>query len=346
LGKFFCKFIPWLEHTIAYASILTIVAISVERSLAIAAPLKAKRIFTNKRLWVSVVIIWIVSTVASIPIIISTKYVSTYHKKQGKIVNICFISTRESWQLGYLFVTLIVFYLLPCVLLFVLYGRIVCVIRNRNFKNALRKPSETFRSTHSTHKENEAEYSRSNSKALGYEIENMESLLKHKESVLLNKLSSSSERLNSSLDAKKQSMSLFLNRANSRKQFPQINQNHVIVLLIVMMLLILLSLLPYRVFSIWVAMATKEDLNNLGIIIYFNLIIFCRVTFYINSALNPIFYHIISTKFQDSFKKFFKFSNPNGSASIISRSSKINLNPSRFSSFRQPSVKQPANRNL
>ena len=196
------------------------------------------------------------------------------------------------------------------------------------------------------HKENEAEYSRSNSKALGYEIENMESLLKHKESVLLNKLSSSSERLNSSLDAKKQSMSLFLNRANSRKQFPQINQNHVIVLLIVMMLLILLSLLPYRVFSIWVAMATKEDLNNLGIIIYFNLIIFCRVTFYINSALNPIFYHIISTKFQDSFKKFFKFSNPNGSASIISRSSKINLNPSRFSSFRQPSVKQPANRNL
>ena len=34
------KFIPWLEHSIAFASILTIVAISVERYFAISAPLK------------------------------------------------------------------------------------------------------------------------------------------------------------------------------------------------------------------------------------------------------------------------------------------------------------------
>jgi hypothetical protein len=39
-GYVLCKIIPWLEHTIAHASILTIVAISAERSLAIVFPLK------------------------------------------------------------------------------------------------------------------------------------------------------------------------------------------------------------------------------------------------------------------------------------------------------------------
>lgn len=91
-------------------------------------------------------------------------------------------------------------------------------------------------------------------------------------------------------------------------QLPQINQKQIIILLIVMMLLIFICLLPYRVFSLWMATATKTQLNKLGVINYYNIITFCRVAFYTNSALNPIFYHIISTKFQTAFKKFFKLS--------------------------------------
>ena len=75
-----------------------------------------------------------------------------------------------------------------------------------------------------------------------------------------------------------------------------------------MMLLIFVCLLPYRVFSLWVASASKSELLQLGVVNYYNIITFCRVAFYTNSALNPIFYHIISTKFQTAFKKFFKLS--------------------------------------
>ena len=53
LGPVLCKFIPWLEHSIAYSSILTIVAIAVERSLAISAPLKVilLKIILTKKNW-------------------------------------------------------------------------------------------------------------------------------------------------------------------------------------------------------------------------------------------------------------------------------------------------------
>ena len=278
LGGVLCKFIPWLEHTLAYTSIQTIVAISIERSIAIISPLKAKVFFTRKRLTMAVFCIWLASTLASIPIVKSTIYMSSYHKLKGKYVNTCFISTREKWEMGYIFVSIVLFYMLPCAVLFVLYGKTVCVVKKRAFKAA--------------NSENEPSRNRSE-----YEI--------------IRK----SIRANATRDytRKKQDMSRlsttisdFLTRINTKRKIKKINEKHIIMLLIVMILLIALCHLPYRVFSIWASMATKEDLRRLGMVRYFNIIIFCRVTFYINSALNPIFYQIISSKFRSSIRLFFR----------------------------------------
>ena len=38
---------------------------------------------------------------------------------------------------------------------------------------------------------------------------------------------------------------------------------------------------------------------------YFNLLYFSRLMFYINSAINPILYNIMSSKFRDGFKRVF-----------------------------------------
>lgn len=75
-----------------------------------------------------------------------------------------------------------------------------------------------------------------------------------------------------------------------------------------MMMTIFICLLPYRVFSLWMAQASKQQLEKLGLVKYYNIITFCRLAFYTNSALNPIFYHIISTKFRAAFKRYFRFS--------------------------------------
>jgi len=210
-----------------------------------------------------ITIIWIVSSVASIPIAISTKFISTYHRKQGKLVEICFISLREKWQLGFLFFTFIIFYLVPCVILFTFYGKIVCVIRNRNASPIDCDDIDVFQRKNSVKFESNAQAKTKKIKKDSDSLEFLDDLVIQNKEVAFQKRSS------------RKSISL-----------PRIKHNQIITLLIIMMLLMLLSMLPYRVFSIWAVLATKDDLKKLGIINYFNLLIFCRVTFYINSSMS------------------------------------------------------------
>lgn len=317
LGKFFCKIIPWLEHTVAHASILTIVSISIERSLAIALPLKAKRIFTNERLWLVVILIWVISTLSSIPIMIATSFKQGYHRSLGTYVNVCVVGTGQKWQLIYLYISLFLFYLLPCFSLFILYGNIVFIIKNRNGKKSFCSLT-TQQSDHSNH-----------NTSMSIILKDASNLITESREIKIEDLNESKSLEFIKLDTNKRaSNKSSINSIKFHKNsihLPQINQKQIIVLLIVMMLLIFVCLLPYRVFSLWVATASKMQLYQLGVVNYYNIITFCRVAFYTNSALNPIFYHIISTKFQTAFKKFFKFSHAS-SLSVSNRNNTRRIN--------------------
>ena len=328
-GNVLCKIIPWLEHTIAHASVLTIVAISLERTLAVSYPLKAKLAFTNKRLWILVVIIWVLSSVSSIPIMIATKYTQGYHRKLNKYVNICVTVTKEKWQLAYLFSTLFLFYLLPCLLLLIFYSKVVLVIKNRNTK--IKKGILTDLILIDKSKTNQIK-----------KVHTVKLTNKEVESVKNPKLS----KLNNNEEHSSKNCSILQSNYNSNRskcfsrQAPVINQKNIMILLIVMMFLIIICLLPYRCFSLWVVMASQKQVRNLGVAKFYNIITFCRVTFYINSALNPIFYHIISKKFQSSFKNFLKGSqnnkfNINSSRNATSNRSSFHEN---FNSFGQKKI--------
>lgn len=323
LGKFFCKIIPWLEHTVAHASILTIVSISIERSLAIALPLKAKRFFTNERLWMVVVFIWVISTLSSIPIMIATTFRQAYHRHLGTNVNICVVGTGDKWQLIYLYISLFLFYLLPCFSLFVLYGNIVFIIKNRNKKKSksnsypLPQPSDSL-----IIKKEDCSSNQDLSELVKYKND-AKKMYPFRKNFVKKKEDDRLSVRNSTSSKKSSITSLRLGKKPSI-QLPQINQKQIILLLIVMMLLIFVCLLPYRVFSLWMASASKSQLMKLGVVNYYNIITFCRVAFYTNSALNPIFYHIISTKFQTAFKKFFKLSY--GTHVVVSRSTMRRVN--------------------
>jgi hypothetical protein len=240
--------------------------------------------------------------------------------------------TKEKWELAYLFSTLFLFYLLPCLLLFILYGKVVIVIKNRNEKMkqgglmsdaALKKPVLSAAKLRKAH----------TCKLTSKEVEEL-NLKKKKFTSRPNQ--ETIEMASTILPAK-----IRLSNTNASDRVyktKNMNPKPVITLLIIMMLLILICLLPYRVFSLWAVLASKKQLLNLGLVKFYNLITLCRVTFYINSALNPIFYHIISTKFQASFKKFFKFSHKEtNSASRIFTTSTSQTNhraPNRFLSLR------------
>jgi len=252
---------------------LTTLAISIERCLAILYPFKLKVWLTNKRILFVILFIWISSTIFSIPLIKASTFFSAYHREFNRNVSVCYLSINSSFFISYLFTSLGLFYLLPCFVLFVLYLKLVIAISKRNQIN--NSECEEIELTSNQHR-NQSNYTASST-----------------------------------------------NISNSK--MPKINTNQIIVLLIIMMLLVIICLLPIRVFTIWFALADKKQRKALGIYNYSIILTFCRVMFYLNSVLNPVFYHFMSSKFQMAFRNlFFGHTNKSKSTSRVVLCSNLN----------------------
>ena len=279
-----------------------------------------------------------------------------YHRVLDKTVHICVMSTKDKWPLVYLFVSLFLFYLVPVLLLFVQYTRIVLTIKKRNLKHHLisinsgsttntahaavesasTAPSKQPTAKRENHHGNdqdakslkqgllacESTYSPKAMSSSRDDVTEKFSISQTRSPSLASKFSNANTRAPSGtigegqdrMSNRRSTKTKAVNVKAVEIKMPHINQKQIITLLIVMVLLCFVCLLPYRLFSLWTATASKEDLSRLGLVNYYNLLIFSRVAFYLNSALNPIFYHIISTKFQNAFKKFFSSSSRRSSA--------------------------------
>lgn len=62
-----------------------------------------------------------------------------------------------------------------------------------------------------------------------------------------------------------------------------------------------LCLLPFRALTLWIIIVPSESILELGIDGYYTAVYFCRIMLYINSALNPILYNLMSSKFREGF---------------------------------------------
>lgn len=62
-----------------------------------------------------------------------------------------------------------------------------------------------------------------------------------------------------------------------------------------------LCLIPFRVFILWIIIAPEEKVYQLGVEKYYNILYFCRIMVYLNSAINPILYNLMSSKFRTGF---------------------------------------------
>lgn len=66
-----------------------------------------------------------------------------------------------------------------------------------------------------------------------------------------------------------------------------------------------LCLLPFRALILWIILAPPEYniMEMVGLENFYLLLFFCRIMLYINSALNPILYNLMSSKFRDGFRR-------------------------------------------
>lgn len=114
-------------------------------------------------------------------------------------------------------------------------------------------------------------------------------------------------------------------------------RRQVILMLGTVVLSFFLCLIPFRVFTLWIIIVPEKDVYQLGVEKYYNILYFCRIMVYLNSAINPILYNLMSSKFRTGFilcsetrRKFYFKRSRNGTFSTT-------VNSCRNSTFRNNS---------
>ncbi|CAH2097198.1 unnamed protein product [Euphydryas editha] len=80
-------------------------------------------------------------------------------------------------------------------------------------------------------------------------------------------------------------------------------RKQVILMLGTVVLCFFLCLMPYRVLALWIIITPSELSDNVSPEKWYNLLYFSRIMLYINSAINPILYNLMSSKFRIGFCK-------------------------------------------
>ncbi|XP_063595794.1 orexin receptor type 2-like [Penaeus indicus] len=91
-----CKVVPYVEFTVAHASMLTILAISVERYRAICHPLTAAATCSRARATAACLLVWVLATSITSPVIALTEYERTNYVDDS-VVPVCYTRIDKLW---------------------------------------------------------------------------------------------------------------------------------------------------------------------------------------------------------------------------------------------------------
>lgn len=131
-GATFCKLKSLISEACSYASVLTIVAFSVERYIAICHPIYAYVMDNLKRVILVIVLIWVVSFVSALPFALY-RYVNyiIYPPPNGEQMIESAICAMHSNFKGLYEASTIMFFIIPLFVLIILYARIATKLQNR-----------------------------------------------------------------------------------------------------------------------------------------------------------------------------------------------------------------------
>ncbi|CAF0944368.1 unnamed protein product [Adineta ricciae] len=121
-GELLCRFVPFIQGTSVAVSIFTLMAVSIDRFLAIHKPIHSKLLCTQSRVFVIIGLIWFVSFLLMIPLIVHHRIIDPF--------DITLTACAEEWQqnmnarLVYDFLLLFVLFILPLTLMAYCYVRI------------------------------------------------------------------------------------------------------------------------------------------------------------------------------------------------------------------------------
>ncbi len=84
-------------------------------------------------------------------------------------------------------------------------------------------------------------------------------------------------------------------------------RKQVVAMLVTVVVAFFLCLLPFRVFTLWIILAPNELLVDIKKDKFYQILLSCRIMLYVNSAVNPMLYNLMSSKFRQGFKRMLPF---------------------------------------
>lgn len=139
-GLPFCKFRSLITEACSYSSVLTIVAFSVERFLAICYPLHSYAMSGLKRVIRFIASIWIISLLSAIPFAIYRKiFYIRYPPKDGIDLPESSLCATLSIPAGLYELSTVIFFAIPMAIIIVLYVLIAVEIRSRSKQSATKE---------------------------------------------------------------------------------------------------------------------------------------------------------------------------------------------------------------
>lgn len=80
-------------------------------------------------------------------------------------------------------------------------------------------------------------------------------------------------------------------------------RKQVVLMLLTVVFSFFICLAPFKILTLYIIMASTEDVEAIDHDTFYNILYFTRIMFYLNSAINPILYNLMSSRFRLGFLK-------------------------------------------
>lgn len=125
LGLFLCKVAPFTQELSASVSVLTLILMAVDRFFAVLFPFK--RIFTNTVAYVSIAVVWLTAMAVRSPMFYGLRFTQ---QEDGKTFCILHLDSEIAFNIYSRF-AFILFYVIPLMVIVVLYSAVVVSLKKR-----------------------------------------------------------------------------------------------------------------------------------------------------------------------------------------------------------------------